>query len=343
MKNLIVGYDAGLNVGIAILDTEGNVVLVKTYRGEDREKIVREILRFGRPILFSTDKRKVSRSIKEVASSFGCRVFRPKRDFMIDEKEEIIKKLKIEVKDDHQRDALAAGFYAFSKIKKKLEIIKNFLEKRNLIEFYDEVIYRFFKNSGINLVSVLESLVKKEEIKEKKETKIEIKKQVDFFEESLKLKKRIKELEKELNYYRRINLIFSDLLEYKEKYLELEKYFFLLKKVYEIENRNMIAIVDLDYYDVEKTNNYIGLENKLVFSNDEKKFQILKSFGIRAIFTEIEVKNSEIIKVPIFNINKKELVSFDHLYAIEKKKFEKAMKEILKEEIKRWVEEEKMS
>ncbi|MEM5875231.1 MAG: DUF460 domain-containing protein [Candidatus Aenigmatarchaeota archaeon] len=342
MKNLIIGYDSGLNVGVAILDTNGNVVFLKTYRGEDREKIISEILKFGRPIIISTDKRKIPKSIKEVASSFGCRVIKPKRDLLVEEKEEMVRKIGIEVKDEHQRDAVAAAYYAYKKIKKRLETIKVFLERKNLVEFYDEVVYKFFRDYRKNLIYILERLVSRSEEKIEESEKEEIVKQISFFEENLRLKKKIKDLEKELNYYRKINLIFSELIEYKEKFLKIEKYFNLLKKIYDLEIKNILAIIDIDKYDIYDLNYYIGLENKLVFSNDEKKFPLLKGFGIKALFTEVDIKDQQHIKYPVFLVKRSDLVNFDGIYGIERKKFEKMMKEVLKEEIKRWVEEERL-
>ncbi|MEM5832316.1 MAG: DUF460 domain-containing protein [Candidatus Aenigmatarchaeota archaeon] len=342
MKNLIIGYDSGLNVGIAILDTSGNVIFLNTYRGEDREKIISEILKFGRPIIFSTDRKKVPKSIKEIASSFGCRVIRPKRDLLVEEKEDLVRKIGVEVKDGHQRDAVAAAYYAYKKIRKRLDTIRIFLEKKNLMEFYDEVVYRFFRDYGKNLISIINNLISKTEEKVEDKRKEEVAHQFNFFEENLRLKKRIRELEKELNYYKKINFVFSELLEYKEKFLKIEKYFNIFKKIYELERKNILPIIDLDNFDIFEFNQYIGLENRIVFSNNERIFSLLKGFGIRALFTEVEIKNKEIFKFPVFFVKKGDLCKVEDIYGIEKAKFEKMMKEILKEELKKWIEEEKL-
>jgi len=340
LKNVIVGYDAGLNTGVAILDIEGNIIFVKTFRGEENEKIISEVMKFGKPIVIATDKRKVSKKVKEIASSFGCKVFRPKRDLLREEKEEIVRETNFKVEDDHQRDALASALYAYRRIKKRIDKIKEYLKSKNLEEFFDEVLYHSFRNYGINIARVLEILSTKEKEKRVEEKERERKEEILKFEENLRLKKRIKELEEELSYYKKLKMIFSELLEYKEKYTKLEKFFSLLKKMYELEKNGILPIIDLDVFDFNDVDKFIGLKNLLIFSNDVKKFKILNGFEIRALFTEVEEQID--LKFPVFRIKRSSLLNFDNLLGIYKKDFEKMMRDVLKEELKKWVEEEKL-
>ncbi|MCX8190718.1 MAG: DUF460 domain-containing protein [Candidatus Aenigmarchaeota archaeon] len=343
MKNIIVGYDTGLNVGVAIFDTEGKILFFKTFRGEDKDKIIHEIFKFGRPIIFATDRSRTSKSVKIIASSIGCKILRPKRDLLREEKEEIVKNLGIKVDDDHQRDAVAAGYFAYSRIRRKIELIRKYLRERNLLEFFDEVVYRFFKRSDINLAIILEAIREGEkttsqEIIKKVEIKPEKKLPID---EILLLKKRIFELERELEYYKKMRMIFSELIDYKDRYLRIEKYFEILKKMHELEKNEILPVINVDVIDVYEFDQYIGMKNLLVFSNDEKKCRILSSYGVKALLTEMDLGIET--GFPILKVDKNKLMSISsEVFGINKKDFEKVLRKMTKEELKKWVEEEKI-
>jgi len=49
-KNIIVGYDPGTTVGIAILDTDGKLIEVFSQKNFSKDEVIKHISAFGRPI-----------------------------------------------------------------------------------------------------------------------------------------------------------------------------------------------------------------------------------------------------------------------------------------------------
>lgn len=342
MRSIIVGFDSGLTSGIAILSLQGNVIFLKSFRSADKGVLINEILKKGRPILIATDKRETPKGVKELAASLGCKVFRPKRDLSREEKEEIVKESEVEVEDDHQLDALAAALFAFKKLKRRLLIIESYLRKRNSLDRFDDVVYYIFKSRGVNVDIILERLSEKVEIKreEDKKEKKEEKNFLDLIEENLFLKKEIKKISEELNFYKKLKLKFDELLEYKEKYEKIRKYLEILKEMEMIRSKKLIPIISLEKIEnLAEINEYLELKGKILFSNDEAGFKLLNEYEISCLLTEI--KTQVRTKFPIIRINKENLLKFNFCYAMEEKVLDEKMKEVLKEELKKWVEEER--
>ncbi|MGZ7095706.1 MAG: DUF460 domain-containing protein, partial [Methanobacterium sp.] len=54
-KWIIVGFDPGLTVGIAILDLNGNVISSKSFKEISRSEIIKHIISYGKAVLVATD------------------------------------------------------------------------------------------------------------------------------------------------------------------------------------------------------------------------------------------------------------------------------------------------
>ncbi|MGC9058967.1 MAG: DUF460 domain-containing protein [Candidatus Aenigmatarchaeota archaeon] len=340
MRSVIVGFDSGLTSALAILTINGNLIFLKSFRSVDKGILINEILKRGRPILLATDKKETPKGVKELASSLGCKILRPKRDLTREEKEELIKENGFEVEDDHQLDALASALFAFKKVRRKILIIENYLRKRNSLELLDEVVYHLFRSRGINVDSILKKLSEEKEAEEVKIERKEEKAFLSFLEEKLNIQKELQKISNELAFYKKIKMKFDELIEYKEKYEKLKKYFDILKEMEEIRAKKLLPVLIIEKIEnLKEIDEHLGLKDRIVFSNDESGFKFLNEYEIKCLLTE--VKPQVKTKFPIIKIEKDRLVKFNHCYGIEEKVFDEKMKEILKEELKKWVEEER--
>lgn len=343
MKSIIIGLDTGLNSGLAILSIKGEILLLNTFRGHNKSIIIREILKVGRPILIATDRKDTPKAVKELASSFGCRIFRPKRDLSREEKEEIIKNYKEIVKDDHQLDSLASALFAFRKIKRKIEVIEKYLKEKNLADYIDETIYQLFRSRGINLEQIIRRLLADEEKKEREDKLEKIGREdtlIEFLKERIELERELKKLREELRFYKKLKLRFDEVIWYKNNFDKLNKYFEILKDLEKVTRFDLLPVLPLEKIEnLEEVNNFIGLEGRIIFSNDDENFLLLNKYKIKCLLTESQKEyNTE---YPILKIDKKEFKVFGNVYGIEKRKFELMMRDFIREGLKKWVEEER--
>ena len=344
MKSVIVGFDTGLNSAISILSTNGELLYLSTFRGYNKGVIIKEILKIGRPILVCTDRKETPKAVKDLARTFGCRIFRPKRDLSREEKEEIVKEYKERIEDVHQLDALASALFAYKKIKKKIELVEKYLLERGLIEYKDEVLHFLFKLRGVNLEQIINKILcKREELREKVERMVEKKEDevvASLLKERIELEKELKKLNEELTFYRKIKLKFDELLEYKAKFEKMKYYFDLLKDIEKVRSMKLQPVLYLEKIEnLDDIDNYIGLEERIIFSNDVDGFDLLNKYGIKCLLTEASVEKK--MKYPMLRVDRDELLKVGNVYGIEEKKLELKIGEILKEELRKWVEEER--
>jgi predicted RNase H-like nuclease (RuvC/YqgF family) len=343
LKSIIVGFDAGLNSAIAVLSTEGEILFIETFRGYNKGEIIKEILKRGRPILIATDKKETPKAVKDLARTFGCRVLRPKRDLSREEKEEIVREYKNKIEDVHQLDALASAFFAYRKIKKKIDLVERYLEERELKEYKDEVLFHLFRLRGINLEQIINKFLGRKEEKEKlivTEKKKEGEVLIELLKERIELEKQLEKLREEMASYKKLKLKFDELLEYRDKFEKLKYYFDLLKDFEKARSMGLQPVLYLEKIEnLEEVDSYIGLEGRVIFSNDIESFSLLNKYGIKCLLTEVPFEKQT--KYPILKIEKSELRRIGSVYCIEENKLDSKMKEILKEELRKWVEEER--
>jgi len=344
LRSIIVGFDAGLNSALAILSINGELLHLSTFRGYDKGVIIRQILKNGRPILIASDKKETPKAVKELARTFGCRILRPRRDLSREEKEEIVKECKDKIEDDHQLDALASALFAYRRIKKKIELVERYLRERGLDEYRDSVIYYLFKLKGLNLEQLINRLVgEKKETKEEKAAVEEKKREesmVEFLRERIELERQLKEMREEVSSYRKLKLKFDELLEYKSKFEKLKHYFEILRDLEKVRSMGLQPIIYMEKIEnLEEVDSYIGLEGRIIFSNDVEGFSMLNNYGIKCLLTEVPFEKQP--KYPVVKIDRGELVKVGNVYGIDEKKLDLRMKEALKEALKKWVEEER--
>ncbi|MFZ8830240.1 MAG: DUF460 domain-containing protein [Candidatus Aenigmatarchaeota archaeon] len=344
MKSIIVGFDAGLNSAIAVLSTEGEILFIGTFRGYNKGEIVKEILKRGRPILIATDKKETPKAVKDLARTFGCRILRPKRDLSREEKEDIVKEYKEKIEDTHQLDALASALFSFRKIRRKIELAERYLKEKNLLEYKDDVLFYLFRLKGTNLEQIIKMLLggseqEKEQVETVKERSGE---QIlaELLKERIELQRQLKKLKDEISFYKKLKLKFDELLDYKTKFEKLNYYFNLLKDIEKARSMRLQPVLNLEKIEnLEEIDAYIGLEGRIIFSNDKEAFGLLNKYGIKCLITEEFFEKQ--MKYPILRIDKNELKKVGNVYGIEEKKLDSMLKDVLKEELKKWIEEER--
>ncbi len=136
-RGLIVGIDPGISTGLAIIDLDGNPLLLYSSKNIDRSELINMITQLGEPVLISTDTHQPPELVKKIASTLNAKLYTPQQDLTTTEKQEIINKIKsryqwIEVEDSHERDALAAAYKAYTWISDKLKNIDSKIRDMNI-------------------------------------------------------------------------------------------------------------------------------------------------------------------------------------------------------------------
>ncbi|MBZ9571480.1 DUF460 domain-containing protein [Methanobrevibacter sp. TMH8] len=153
---IIVGFDPGLTVGLAILDLNGNLLFLKSFKEIPKSEIITTLMEYGKTILIAADVENPPKAVKKLASSLNAKIFSPKNDISVSYKNEIVNEfLKNENDisfssnnnfnnnpiisnnfnnasvDAHERDSLSAAILAYNSYKKKLnQLEKKFLEAK---------------------------------------------------------------------------------------------------------------------------------------------------------------------------------------------------------------------
>lgn len=139
-QNLIVGIDPGTTVGLAFLDLEGDLALLKSGKNMGFPLINRAIVKTGNPLIISTDVSPPPRIIERVSSTFSAKLIHPKRSLGRREKNLIVNnycrrvlKSKNPPWDNrHEKDALASAVFAWKGIRPTIKKIRDKLQKRNI-------------------------------------------------------------------------------------------------------------------------------------------------------------------------------------------------------------------
>lgn len=134
---LIVGIDPGTTTGVALFDLEGNFLLVESGKHFTRAAIRKFIFEHGSPVIIASDMNPLPRSIEKIASSFSSRVIIPEGVLSRKDKRRIagnfLKAWEEEVpwRNQHEKDAVVAGWYAWKRIRGTVSKIEKKLENRD--------------------------------------------------------------------------------------------------------------------------------------------------------------------------------------------------------------------
>jgi predicted RNase H-like nuclease (RuvC/YqgF family) len=98
-------------------------------KNAEKEWVIKTIKSFGTPIVVATDKRKVPKVVRKVASTFNAKLFFPKNDMKEEEKEKLCKNLKFQ--NLHERDAYSAAKKAYNYFENKFRQAERIAKEHN--------------------------------------------------------------------------------------------------------------------------------------------------------------------------------------------------------------------
>jgi len=237
-KWIIVGFDPGLTVGIAILDLSGNVISTVSCKEMSKAEIIKHIIGHGKAVLIATDVYPPPKMVKKLATTLNSKIYSPSGTFTVSSKTELVDNYLSEInstkypENAHERDALAAAIKTYKHYQNKLQQIEKRTEKIGLTdEEIDEVKSMVIR--GRPTSSAIDDILKIPEGKDDLETQIEeMEKDIESIdEEKLKkveraariLKQKIKSQERQIKNLKRKNRhLKKDIKQYRKKTLKLE-------------------------------------------------------------------------------------------------------------------------
>ncbi|MCE7747286.1 MAG: DUF460 domain-containing protein, partial [Candidatus Heimdallarchaeota archaeon] len=201
LRRLIVGIDPGLTIGLSIMDLNGRILKISSYREASRGQIIREITNYGKPSLICVDVYPYPAYVEKISAVLNSRLYTPRSVMTVSEKNEISRKLAMQqgvnVKNAHQRDSLASAYKGYAKFRSEFEKIE-----RNYRDVYDKSLRDEIKNllvKGKTLADAVEEInqsltgdkvveekIVKPTLKQKPELdEVELKKEFDILQEQL--------------------------------------------------------------------------------------------------------------------------------------------------------------
>ena len=139
-KGIIVGFDPGLTVGIAILNLKGQLISIASFKEIRRSDIISHIIGYGSTILVATDVYPPPKTVRKLASTLNSKIWSPYKNMTVESKIEIVDSF---LNDDksllipqnaHERDALAAAVKTYRDHLNKFRQIEKRAEKLDLPE-----------------------------------------------------------------------------------------------------------------------------------------------------------------------------------------------------------------
>jgi len=301
LKSLIVGIDPGTNLGLAVIDDNGNIIDKLSGKNIQNEDIIKYISDLKYVVLIATDKKEIPKTILDIASKLNIGVYSPKEDISLETKNKYYKdeNLKNIFENNHEFDAYISAIEALKKLKEIFKKAKRFSESQ---EEYIKILKYTLRNRKVEVVSAKNNLREKEkEIKEEKKRKkrksdkkdIEIVKVIIKNKKDREEKKKIiEEINKKyielLNDYNILSKILTERLKIDDNIVPKISFLYLNKLYY-----NKIFIDEfkeeyITYYKNKDTRFFVKKENLIEAKNIFPRFYIIDEFK--------ELKNFIIIK-----------------------------------------------
>ena len=128
MEFVIVGLDPGATVGYAVLDLNGSLIEVSSFKGS-LDQAVKIISNKGRVLVVGTDVKNSPKFIEKFSAKTNAKIIIPERDLLYIQKKkmtkEYLKEKEIKLKNKHEMDALASALFAYKSFKGLFNKIDN--------------------------------------------------------------------------------------------------------------------------------------------------------------------------------------------------------------------------
>ena len=120
-KPIMIGIDPGMSIGLSIFDLNGNLLLLKTLRRASISDVVDEIIKYGKPVLLTSDVSPPPKALLKLASIFGAKIYTHNSSLSVREKWDVTQRYcevhGVSIKTSHERDSLAALIKAYNHYK----------------------------------------------------------------------------------------------------------------------------------------------------------------------------------------------------------------------------------
>lgn len=369
-KSLIVGFDPGITTGLAILDIRGGVLFIGSKREANRSDVIKKITKFGKPLIVASDVNPLPQSVEKLASSVGSRVYYPEESLRISEKVELTRDHEIEIKNHHERDALAAAIKAYKNYRSLFLKIEQTVNEIGSPELFEDVARKVVKEDVENIMDGIDEIVEKKKVVE--EPKVEIKKTVreeDYQKLIEKLQERLKQKDSDLKIVRdhvqklqeashhlkrrleearatkiideEINRLWHRISLLEKELAQMKKMNELMKMMRWAEEDGLIPLVEIEDFSTQnlvELNRMIDLKNRIVFSNCPDAFT-LNQFGIRALVrkTPLNEKEMEQLEFPVIVVAEEQIEKYEEIKTIKQDLFEKEIKTAKKTGLIEWL------
>ncbi len=288
-RYVILGIDPGIVTGVAVLDLNGRVLLLHSGRNLSRSRVLDLVYNIGTPVIVATDVSSPPDYVKKLCAMTQAVLYAPSRDVSVAEKTEIASKIMreqgVQVRDPHQRDALAAAYKAYLEYKPKLDKVTEEIRKLNAPIPVEEVKMLVIK--GCSIKQAIDIVINR--LKKTSDTKIIVIREKDqtIDEKVRRLESTVKTLESEL---RRLETEKRKLEEENQK-LRDESY---IKIKRDLEVRELtIKVQNLERKIMELEDEKKKLEQELEQLKETLYDLVLERKYIAAIHVDI-IKNSNI-------------------------------------------------
>jgi len=291
LKSLIVGIDPGTNLGLAVIDDNGNIIDKLSGKNIQNEDIIKYISDLKYVVLIATDKKEIPKTILDIASKLNIGVYSPKEDISLETKNKYYKdeNLKNIFENNHEFDAYISAIEALKKLKEIFKKAKRFSESQ---EEYIKILKYTLRNRKVEVVSAKNNLREKEkEIKKEKKRKkrksdkkdIEIVKVIIKNKKDREEKKKIiEEINKKyielLNDYNILSKILTERLKIDDNIVPKISFLYLNKLYY-----NKIFIDEfkeeyITYYKNKDTRFFVKKEDLMEAKNILPRFYVIDEF-----------------------------------------------------------------
>ncbi len=368
-RPVIVGYDPGTTAALAIIDTKGDVLFLKSKRGLKRSDMIDEITRRGKPLIIAGDRSPLPKSVEKLASTLGCKNYHPKKSLTTLEKLELVKDYEEKLKDDHEKDALASAFKAFQAYSKLFKRTETALSSLGMSELYERVIEMVMTGKSENINEAINQILaepKKKPRVEKKKVEVIVSKDtvrklqerirglekdiviLKKYNEGLKIKLRGREERRHKKFVERVDIVRfnklkSNINRLKNKLSEKESLIELLKTHRKLEMEGYIPLIELSELRSESVKDLDGkvdLENRVLFVKSPENAQVLNDYKIKALISQNKPSESILEKVDFPVLVRKDISieKVKNISAVKREEFEEKFKEAKKSGIILWLE-----
>ncbi|MBS3176697.1 DUF460 domain-containing protein [Candidatus Woesearchaeota archaeon] len=159
-KLLIAGIDPGTNSGYAVLDLQGNLIVLGSARNWSVNQLIRKIVAYGKICVVATDVTPCPGHIRKIAASVGAKIIEPEYNLQFLEKIKIVDEfLKtqakfVKINNQHEKDALSAALCGYKKMMPLIKKIKDHLEQHDKV-YLTELIHEKVLIDKIAIVKAL--------------------------------------------------------------------------------------------------------------------------------------------------------------------------------------------